>query len=63
MLKQVRLDENSAEIYDNLDKQKLAQYNPFIEPVFLKTKIADCIGVFGSELVSDSLLFVSPEYN
>lgn len=55
------LDKNSAEFYDNLDKQKLAQYNPFIEPVFLKTKITGCIGVFGSAVVSDSLLFVYPE--
>ena len=55
------LDKNSAEFYDNLDKQKLAQYNPFIEPVFLKTKIAGCIGIFGSAVVSDSLLFVYPE--
>lgn len=55
------LDKNSAEFYDNLDKQKLAQFNPFIEPVFLKTKIAGCIGVFGSAVVSDSVLFVYPE--
>lgn len=55
------LDKNSAEFYDNLDKQKLAQYNPFIEPVFLKTKIPGCIGVFGSAVVSDSLLFIYPE--
>lgn len=55
------LDRNSAEFYDNLDKQKLAQYNPFIEPVFLKTKIPGCIGVFGSAVVSDSVLFVYPE--
>ncbi|MBA2612689.1 MAG: DUF4249 family protein [Bacteroidetes bacterium] len=55
------LDKNSAEFYDNLDKQKLAQFNPFIEPVFLKTKIDGCIGVFGSIVVSDSVLFVYPE--
>ena len=55
------LDKNSAEFYDNLDKQKLAQYNPFIEPVFLKTKIDGCLGVFGSIVTSDSVLFVYPE--
>jgi hypothetical protein len=55
------LDKNSAEFYDNIDKQKLAQLNPFVEPVFLKTKIEGCIGVFGSAVVSDSLLFVYPE--
>lgn len=55
------LDKNSAEFYDNIDKQKLAQLNPFVEPVFLKTKIEGCIGVFGSAVVSDSVLFVYPE--
>lgn len=55
------LDKNSAEFYDNIDKQKLAQLNPFVEPVFLKTKIVGCIGVFGSAVVSDSLLFIYPE--
>ncbi|MBA3665884.1 MAG: DUF4249 domain-containing protein [Bacteroidetes bacterium] len=55
------LDKNSAEFYDNLDKQKLAQLNPFVEPVFLKTKIEGCIGVFGSAVISDSVKFVYPE--
>lgn len=55
------LDKNSAEFFDNLDKQKLAQYNPFIEPVFLNSKIEGCIGVFGSVVVSDSVVFVFPE--
>lgn len=55
------LDKNSAEFYDNIDKQKLAQLNPFVEPVFLKTKIEGCIGVFGSAVVSDSVLFIYPE--
>lgn len=55
------LDKNTAEFYDNIDKQKLAQLNPFVEPVFLKTKIEGCIGVFGSAVVSDSVLFVYPE--
>ena len=55
------LDQNSAEFYDNIDKQKLSQLNPFVEPVFLKTKIDGCIGVFGSAVVSDSVLFIYPE--
>jgi hypothetical protein len=55
------LDKNLAEFYDNIDKQKLAQLNPFVEPVFLKTKIEGCIGVFGSAVVSDSVLFIYPE--
>jgi len=55
------LDKNSAEFYDNLDKQKPAQPNPFAEPVFLKTKIQGCIGFFGSVVLSDSVLFIYPE--
>lgn len=55
------LDKNSGEFYDNIDKQKLAQLNPFVEPVFLNTKIDGCIGVFGSAVVSDSVLFIYPE--
>ncbi len=55
------LDKNSAEFYDNIDRQKLSQLNPFVEPVFLKTKIDGCIGVFGSAVVSDSVLFIYPE--
>jgi len=55
------LDSASADFYDQLDKQKLAQLNPFVEPVFIKTKIEGCIGVFGSQVPSDSVLFVYPE--
>ena len=55
------LDKSSAEFYDNIDKQKLAQLNPFVEPVYLKTKIEGCIGVFGSAVISDSVLFIYPE--
>jgi hypothetical protein len=55
------LDKSSAEFYDNIDQQKLAQLNPFVEPVYLKTKIEGCIGVFGSAVISDSVLFVYPE--
>lgn len=55
------LDKNAAEFYDNIDKQKLSQLNPFVEPVFLKSKIDGCIGIFGSAVISDSVLFVYPE--
>ena len=55
------LDQNSAEFYDNIDKQKLSQLNPFVEPVLLKTKIDGCIGVFGSSVTSDSVQFIYPE--
>ncbi len=55
------IDKKSAAFYDGLDKQKLAQLNPFVEPVFLKTQIEGCMGVFGSAVLSDSVLFVYPE--
>lgn len=55
------MDRESADFFDALDRQKLSAYNPFVEPVFLKTKIEGCIGVFGAYTVSDSVLFVYPE--
>lgn len=55
------LDKNAGEFYDNIDKQKLALLNPFVEPVYLKTKIEGCIGVFASAVLSDSVLFIYPE--
>jgi hypothetical protein len=56
------VDKNIFSFYDNLDKQKLAQYNPFVEPVFIVPgQFKDAIGVFGAYAVSDSVLFVYPE--
>jgi hypothetical protein len=37
-----------------------AIYNPFVEPVFINTKIPGAIGVFGSAVMSDSVLFIYP---
>ncbi len=54
------LDKNSAEFYKDLDEQLQAIQNPFVEPVFLTTKIKGAIGVFGSAVISDSVLFVYP---
>jgi Domain of unknown function (DUF4249) len=54
------LDKNSAEFYKDLDEQLQAIQNPFVEPVFLNTKIPGSIGVFGSAVLSDSVLFVYP---
>jgi hypothetical protein len=54
------LDKNSAEFYKDLDDQMQAIQNPFVEPVFLSTKIKDAIGVFGSAVLSDSVLFIYP---
>jgi len=56
------IDKNIYTFYDQLDRQKLAQYNPFVEPVFLKPiQFPDAIGVFGAYSLSDSVLFVYPE--
>ncbi len=38
------LDKNSYSFFDNLDRQKLAQLNPFVEPIFVKS------GQFGNWL-------------
>lgn len=57
------LDENSAGFYKDLDDQLQAIYNPFVEPVFINTKIPGAIGVFGSAVLSDSVLFVYPRDN
>ena len=54
------LDRNSAEFYKDLDEQLQAIYNPFVEPVFINSKIPGAIGVFGSAVLSDSVLFEYP---
>jgi hypothetical protein len=54
------LDKNSAGFYKDLDDQLQAIYNPFVEPVFINTKIPGAIGVFGSAVLSDSVLFEYP---
>ena len=57
------LDKNTAEFYKDLDEQLQAIQNPFVEPVFLNTKIKGAIGVFGSAVMSDSVLFIYPRNN
>lgn len=57
------LDKNAAEFYKDLDEQLQAIQNPFVEPVFLNSKIKGAIGVFGSAVLSDSVLFVYPRDN
>jgi hypothetical protein len=54
------LDKNSAAFYRDLDEQLQAIQNPFVEPVFINTKIPGAIGVFGSAVLSDSVRFVFP---
>ncbi len=57
------LDKNSAEFYKDLDDQLQAIQNPFVEPVFINTKIEGAMGVFGSAVLSDSVLFIYPQDN
>jgi len=57
------IDKNSAEFYKNLDDQLQAIKNPFVEPVFLETKIKGAVGIFGSAVLSDSVLFIYPRKN
>lgn len=57
------LDQATYVFYDQYDRQKLAQFNPFVEPVFIKPGQfgTRAIGVFGAYVVSDSIRFVYPE--
>jgi len=57
------LDETSARFYQELDEQLQAIINPFVEPVFIDSHIGDAIGVFGSTIPSDSVLFIYPQDN
>ncbi len=58
------LDPKSATFYKELDDQLISILNPFVEPVFLKSYIdGGAIGVFGSVVLSDSVLFVYPQDN
>lgn len=57
------LDKNAAEFYKDLDDQLQAIQNPFVEPVFINTKIPGAIGFFGSAVLSDSVRFVYPRKN
>ncbi len=55
------MDPASGRFYDQLDRQKLATSNPFIEPVFLTSNIPGCMGVFGHFVRSKPVPFVFPE--
>lgn len=56
------IDKVTFEFYDQLDGQKLALYNPFVEPVFIREgqfgKAA--LGFFGSIVRSDTAMMVMP---
>lgn len=55
------MDPLSARFFDQLDKQKLATSNPFVEPVFLTSNINGCMGVFGHYVRSEPVQFIYPE--
>lgn len=56
------MDHNAFDYYDQLDRQKLAQFNPFVEPSYLKpTQFRNAFGCFSAYNLSDSVLFVYPE--
>ena len=57
------VDKNIYKFYDNLDRSKLNQFNPFVEPVFVtQGQFGEkAIGVFGAYSVSKSVKFIYPE--
>lgn len=57
------IDKAAYDFYDQLDKQKLGIFNPFVEPVFLKDGQFGnkAIGFFGCKTHSPPLAFVFPE--
>ena len=57
------LDERSAAFYEDIDNQLQSILNPFVEPVFLKSTIEGTLGVFGSAVRSDTVLFIYPQAN
>ena len=54
------LNREVADYFDVLDRQREANINPFIEPVFLKSQIEGAIGVFGAVNRSPAVPFVFP---
>ncbi len=55
------LDAASARFFDDLDRQKSAKVNPFIEPVFINSNIAGAFGIFGASNDSRPIRFTYPE--
>jgi Domain of unknown function (DUF4249) len=57
------IDKNAYDFFDQLDKQKLAQYNPFVEPVFLRDGQfgSRAIGYFSAMVKSSPVLYIFPE--
>lgn len=57
------LDAASAAFFSDLDNQLQAILNPFVEPVFVHSKIDGAFGVFGSAVRSEPVLFIYPRDN
>ena len=57
------LDPQSAAFFKELDNQLQSILNPFVEPVFLRSTIEGALGVFGSAVLSDPVIFVYPQDN
>ncbi|MEQ8424624.1 MAG: DUF4249 family protein, partial [Cyclobacteriaceae bacterium] len=57
------LDVKAAKFYASVDRQLESIFNPFVEPVFIDSQIDGAVGVFGSAVLSDSVLFVYPQDN
>ncbi len=57
------IDKNAFDFFDQLDKQKLAQYNPFVEPVFLRDGQfgSRAIGYFSAMIKSKPVAYIFPE--
>ena len=57
------LDNAAYQFYDQIDRQKLGVFNPFVEPFFLREGQfgKDAFGFFGSRIRSKPILFTFPE--
>jgi Domain of unknown function (DUF4249) len=57
------IDKNAYDFFDQLDKQKLAQFNPFVEPVFLRDGQfgPKVIGYFSAMVKSNPVQYIFPE--
>jgi len=56
------IDKATYDFYKQLDDQKLSQYNPFVEPIFINPGQfgKDALGFFGSMIRSEAVQFEMP---
>ena len=57
------IDKNANDFFDQLDKQKQAQFNPFVEPVFLRDGQfgSKAVGYFSAMVKSNPEAYIYPE--